>query len=313
MQIKIHGSRVDVTEIEQRLLELPYIVKSAILVYHPNRVDQAVVAFVTLKRTLTPIITKKIEDDLSEYLPAFMIPTVKILNKFPLLRSGKVDRQALLNIYSEELIKEIFVDFDFDGVPMDQIDNAKNFFKIIAKSIGTGLKGSISMKSNFFTLGGNSLNSVLTVAQLKKNGFDISVANFIKAKTLGEAFTMINMEKRKISRMLCGDFKYKIKGINEQMKVECIGLLSKSFCNKGDIDRYLPELRIEDYFELFDKVWTTLVEDGLSFMVFDVTTEEAKLLGVSLNFDASNPPPFKVCHALKPTFEFLEFVEDPFM
>lgn len=47
------------------------------------------------------------------------------------------------------------------------------------------------MKSNFFELGGNSLNSVVTVAQLRDRGYYIGITDFINAVNLEEILNII--------------------------------------------------------------------------------------------------------------------------
>lgn len=62
--------------------------------------------------------------------------------------------------------------------------------------IGSSTRATISVQSNFYELGGNSLNSVLTVTQLRDNGFFIGVTDFITAKCLGDVVYKI-VERRK--------------------------------------------------------------------------------------------------------------------
>lgn len=52
--------------------------------------------------------------------------------------------------------------------------------------IGRSTCVSISLKSNFYALGGNSLNSIYTMAKLRDRGYSIEITKFILAKNLKE-------------------------------------------------------------------------------------------------------------------------------
>lgn len=58
--------------------------------------------------------------------------------------------------------------------------------------IGHSNRATISLKSNFFDLGGNSMNSIFTVSQLRKKGHKIGITDFIKAKTLEDILNRMN-------------------------------------------------------------------------------------------------------------------------
>lgn len=57
-------------------------------------------------------------------------------------------------------------------------------------------RAAISLESNFYALGGNSLNSIYTVAKLRERGFCIEISNFISAANLKEILDyMTEMDK----------------------------------------------------------------------------------------------------------------------
>lgn len=78
----------------------------------------------------------------------------------------------------------IVVDYDYSDVPTSQLQLAKTLFETIAEVIGRSGRTTIPLKSNFYEIGGNSLNSVLTVANLRAKGYFIEVGDFIGAKDL---------------------------------------------------------------------------------------------------------------------------------
>lgn len=69
---------------------------------------------------------------------------------------------------------------------------ARALFETIGEVIGRSTRTTISLKSNFFELGGNSLNSIYTVAKLRARGYSIEISQFISAKSLGDMMAYIN-------------------------------------------------------------------------------------------------------------------------
>lgn len=78
------------------------------------------------------------------------------------------------------------MDFDYTGVLNSDFDKCKILFETIGEVIGRSVRTTLSMQSNFYELGGNSLNSIFTVAQLRAKGYTIDISEFISAKNLQE-------------------------------------------------------------------------------------------------------------------------------
>lgn len=69
-------------------------------------------------------------------------------------------------------------------MPGEHKSLAKDLFETVGQAIGKSARASIGLHSNFYELGGNSLNSIYTVAQLRNQGYRIGITDFITAKTL---------------------------------------------------------------------------------------------------------------------------------
>lgn len=187
------------TEIEKNVTKMGTVEKSIVLCYHAGEADQALLAFVELKEGAKDSINGfQIEGKLQSLLPGYMVPQVIIMDTIPLLVNGKIDRQSLLKAYestnNNEGDSELYIDQDFTGVPAGQLEIAKELFRIVAHSIGRSVRGAINVKSNFYELGGNSLNSILTVSQLKEKGYFVSITQFITAANLGEILNLISKD-----------------------------------------------------------------------------------------------------------------------
>lgn len=90
---------------------------------------------------------------------------------------------------------EPVVEYDFNGVPLNELEMARALFETIGEVIGRSARATISLGSNFYALGGNSLNSIYTVAKLRDRGYCIEITNFISATNLREVLDYMTKMK----------------------------------------------------------------------------------------------------------------------
>lgn len=100
LQIKFHGYRIELGDIESRLVELPYIKEAAVLGKEKDGAIKMLVAFVSsdsLEGNFED--RKKIRKGLGEVLPDYMVPkSIKFVDRMPMTPNGKVDRKALTEL-----------------------------------------------------------------------------------------------------------------------------------------------------------------------------------------------------------------------
>ena len=96
-QIKLHGYRVELGEIEARLRAHPFVRDAVAVLYRREASEPSLVAFVqTIPRKTTGELLK---EHVAAALPRYMVPSrVMLLDNFPINSSGKVDRRALASI-----------------------------------------------------------------------------------------------------------------------------------------------------------------------------------------------------------------------
>ncbi|KAF9367763.1 hypothetical protein CPB97_005338, partial [Podila verticillata] len=161
-QIKIRGYRVELGEIEVRLVEHP-AVREAVVVATGEGTDKRLVAYVVsapqdnLMRTL--------REHLLVALPEYMVPSAFVrLDVMPLNNNGKVDRRALPTPDSLS-----FVGRDYED-PQGKVEIA------LADVWASLLRiERVGRHDNFFMLGGHSLLAVKMIEQLRCLGFTLSV------------------------------------------------------------------------------------------------------------------------------------------
>ncbi|XP_073818947.1 nonribosomal peptide synthetase ebony [Musca autumnalis] len=320
-QIKIRGHRVDLSEVEKNVAELPMVEKAIVLCYHAGQLDQALLAFVKLRDDCPLYNEMQLESKLSDKLADYMMPQVVLIEQVPLLVNGKIDRQALLKQYetanNNDGDSSIVLDFDYSQVPDELRPVAEDLFETVGSVIGRSTRATLTPQSNFYELGGNSLNSIYTVTLLREKGYSISISEFIAAKNLGEILHSmtkdreINMVEDTESWLnACPHLDLEAVPLQYSHKQDVIQIIVDSFYGKADLEQWLkPDILRTDYSDLISDIWNDLVERDLSFVVVDRNTN--RIISTALNFDARNEPEVEVKSKLIIVFEFLEFIEGP--
>ena len=164
------------------------IKEAKVQVARKNEPTQQIVAFNILDGNLTN--KSKIISNLNQRLPSFMVPKVCILDEFPKLVNGKVDRQQLIRNYVEstedvniEITDKELAD---QGLDIQHWDVARTVLKTIRNIVKASKEDHVRLDDNFFEIGGNSINSTMAVSMMKDQGLDIDVEDFVKAKSLRE-------------------------------------------------------------------------------------------------------------------------------
>lgn len=190
---------MDLSEIEKVFHSLAEIEKTIVLCHHQGEIDQTVFAFVKLNDD-QHLTVQEILNHLGSHLQSYMIPQVIVIDTIPLLVNGKVDRQKLLSTFitnnNNNNEGHLDVEYDFSGVP----DNYKKICQILFDAVSSSIGGSafkiLSLKSNFYEIGGNSLNSIYTITLLRERGYFINISDFIAAKNLGEILFKLSSDSK---------------------------------------------------------------------------------------------------------------------
>lgn len=205
-QVKIHGQRVELGEIEHHLKDEASLRQSMVLVPKAGFCKQRLVAVVSLQGVLTagtlasaenirlidkseqekaePIIALA-RERLSSRLPAFMIPTLWFVAEFiPLLKSGKLDRKAVTNRI-QELDGDTYTQWVQKGEGEEQpATKLESQLRSIWGFVLNLRPESISLKQSFLALSGDSISAMMVQNQCKKSGVRLSVQQILQAKSI---------------------------------------------------------------------------------------------------------------------------------
>ncbi len=187
-QVKIRGHRVELTEIEMALMDLPSI-KDAVVIAGPDRFkQQCIIAYLVPKRYPRPTVTE-LRRALGERLPEHMIPSVFVfLREFPLAPNGKLDRKSLPKPdYSRPELETPYV-------------APRTPFEVELAEIWAAVLGleRVGVHDNFFDLGGHSLIAMRVVSQvIKQFQFELPFQSLFQAPTVAEMAAVIEAHQGK--------------------------------------------------------------------------------------------------------------------
>lgn len=154
-QVKIRGYRIELGDIETKLLGNEKIETAVVIVNTISDGNAQLVAYVVLKDGLDSN-SSEIRNFLKLILPEYMIPAhIVILDSMPLNSSEKIDRKALPKPQIE-----------MDKVVLNPVSDTEKIILGIWKDLLHF--DQISITSNFFDIGGNSLLVISMVAHIKR-------------------------------------------------------------------------------------------------------------------------------------------------
>jgi len=134
---------------------------------------------------------------------------------------------------------------------------AKELFETVGNVIGRSTRATIKLNSNFYELGGNSLNSIYTVTLLREKNYFISITDFIGATCLNDILQKIceNNDYDKLKDMKTDDHAMKLHAVPLafEHKKDTIEIITSSFFEKADLEQWLkPHILRSDYGDILD-------------------------------------------------------------
>jgi amino acid adenylation domain-containing protein/non-ribosomal peptide synthase protein (TIGR01720 family) len=173
-QVKIRGMRVELGEIEAKLIEHPQI-KEAVVVVDQHSSVARIIAYLILESN--PSITvADIKNYLASLLPTHMLPSnYDILDSFPMNTNGKIDYRALpavgfkTQVATKDLRELNEVEEKLLGV----------FKKVLQND-------NVDIYDNFFEVGGDSILSIHLTMLANEQNLNFTVQDLIKYPTIKE-------------------------------------------------------------------------------------------------------------------------------
>jgi amino acid adenylation domain-containing protein len=161
-QIKIHGYRVEIGEIEAVLVAHEAVKEAHVAARQDSAGDTFLIAWVGAAHP-TGLTAEPLRDYLRDRLPGYMVPRQFVLvERLPLTSSGKVDARSLPEPSQERPAERVYV------APRTQLEQM--LVDIWSRVLGVEHVGT---HDNFFDLGGSSLSSLRIIALLNEAGLEV--------------------------------------------------------------------------------------------------------------------------------------------
>jgi amino acid adenylation domain-containing protein len=176
-QVKVRGFRIELGEIEAVLQASPAIREAVVLLRGERVADKRLVAYV-VGQPGEHLEHRELRRALQRQVPAYMIPSAfVVLEAFPLLPNGKVDRRALKAL---EVVEDEKPDVQQGaGTPIEELLEAL-WSEILERQ-------QIRRHDNFFEQGGHSLLATQLVAQVRNRlGVEVPLRALFEAPTVSE-------------------------------------------------------------------------------------------------------------------------------
>jgi amino acid adenylation domain-containing protein len=158
-QVKLRGYRIELGEIEEHLRRHPEIREAAVLKRERRPEEEELVGYIVPWKQPGPE-QEEVRKSLAETLPSYLIPgRIVKLRQLPLTANGKLDRQRLSALESEEEEKTPGAKIREARTPIEEV-----MVGIWQEVLGVG---AIDREERFFRLGGHSLLGTRVIARLR--------------------------------------------------------------------------------------------------------------------------------------------------
>jgi len=173
-QVKIRGNRIEVAEIENRLLNYKGIKDAVVSAFTGKNGNKYLSAFIV---TDYEIEVSLLREFLLKYLPDYMIPSYFVkLDKIPLNANGKINRKAL------PAPGENFLEDKIECIP-PQNPVEKILVEIWEKVLG---RLEVGINQNFFAIGGDSIKSIQIISRMSRAGYKLEMKDLFQYPVISD-------------------------------------------------------------------------------------------------------------------------------
>lgn len=171
-QVKIHGYRIELEDIENALRQIEEIRDAVVIVKESEAGEKQLVAYYVSDRTFE---VQNLMNEIGSMLPEIMVPKIYMkIESIPLSVNGKVDKRSLPKPIIE---KEIKVDFE---AATDDIE--KEISDIFIKVLKVN---SVGVNNSFYEMGGSSIEIIRLISMIEeKYGVSLAVRDIMRAQTI---------------------------------------------------------------------------------------------------------------------------------
>ncbi|KAH8805143.1 nonribosomal peptide synthase Pes1 [Xylogone sp. PMI_703] len=205
-QVKVHGQRVELGEIEHHINLNKCIKQGLVLLPKTGSFKGRLVAIISLKGSANnsereiQVIQRKdeavtIKERLSTQLPSYMVPSTWLtIQTLPLLPSGKLDRKLVarwLEEMSEEVYRQIVEVTAYEtDPPLDSAERPTTELELQLRAIWSRVLNlrevQINFGRSFLGLGGDSISAMQVMGHCLKQNISLTVQDILRSKSIAE-------------------------------------------------------------------------------------------------------------------------------
>jgi len=176
-QVKVHGFRIQIGDIENAILRYDSISECAVLIKGENN-DKEICAYFVSENEVN---VNDLRSFLNMELPYYMIPNrITALDAMPMNSSGKTDLKKLSEL-------SVYVIDDREDISNSEFDiDKKKAFQVLKRVLGIE---HIGREDTFLSLGGDSIKAIIVLNELRVLGFDVKINDIMKNGSIAD---MIN-------------------------------------------------------------------------------------------------------------------------
>ncbi|KAJ0418108.1 hypothetical protein BJY00DRAFT_315323 [Aspergillus carlsbadensis] len=220
-QVKIHGQRMELGEIEYRLHEHPHVRHVVVILPKTGRLQKRLVSVLSLNSLSaeTSLISAsncslvdeesmlrqgmpellEVQSSLEGQLPPYMVPqTWAVVKTLPMLVSGKIDRKkitAWVESVDDATFDRIMGDYDkikrgevalpkAKAMPVPKQNDTETVLREILSRVLNLPTEKVNMGRSFTSLGGDSITGMAIVSHARKKGITLSLHRILQASSV---------------------------------------------------------------------------------------------------------------------------------
>ncbi len=197
-QIKIRGHRVELGEIETKILSYSRFKEAVVIGKEDKLGEKYLCAYIAADESLADeeaLITAELREYLAKDLPEYMIPSYFVyLDKLPQTPNGKLDRTALVSISTnQEAAATTTIKAKYEA-PRTELEEM--LVKLWKETLGAE---NIGINDNFFELGGHSLKAANLITKIHRElNIEVPLKEIFEAPTIKGISEYINTRKESI-------------------------------------------------------------------------------------------------------------------
>lgn len=183
-QIKIRGYRVELSEIEAKLLKHPAIEEAVVIHHETPSGSKRLIAYLVSRQGRCLADIDGLHAFLQNQMPGYMIPSAFVfLDRLPITPNGKLDRKALLVMAIREQ-------------PENQYSAPRTSMEEVLCAIWMQVLGleKVGIQDNFFEIGGDSILSMQIVNRAKQAGLTINPRQILEYQTIDALVKVIGRD-----------------------------------------------------------------------------------------------------------------------